>query len=93
LTALSLLPDARVRPSGLKATELIQRVCPVRIRSSQPVATSQSWTVPSAPPDARVRPSGLKATEVTISECPLCTTSSGLWGEAVRDNKPVLRHQ
>src|SRR5262249_9916167 len=64
LTVLSSLPQARIFPSGLKATELITSEYPLRVRNSVPVETSHSLTVFSSLL-ARVFPSGLKATEVT----------------------------
>ena len=63
----SMLPAARVCPSGLNATESTPLVGPVRGR---PIwvgwagsVTFHSRIVPSRPPAARVCPSGLNATE------------------------------
>ena len=62
---LSLLPEAIIRPSGEKATDDTTPVCPCSVRSSRPLATSQSLMVLSLLPEAIVRPSGEKATEFT----------------------------
>ena len=56
-------------PSGEKATELTQNVCPESV-VEDPVATSHSLTVLSPDPDATVPPSREKATELTPSVCP-----------------------
>ena len=45
--------------------------CPVKVRSSFPVARSQSFSVSSELPESAVRPSGAMATLVTSSECPV----------------------
>lgn len=47
LIVLSALPDASRRALGLNATLLIEFVCPLKLRTSLPVATSHSFTVPS----------------------------------------------
>jgi hypothetical protein len=65
MTVLSLDPEANFLPSGLKATERTQPVCPFNIFSGFPVAKSQRITVLSADPEANFLPSGLKATEKT----------------------------
>ena len=70
-TVLSLLPVAIVLPSGLNATLLTHRVCPIRVRLSVSVWTSHSRTVLSPLPLAIVFPSGLNATLKTISVCPV----------------------
>ena len=63
----SLLAAARVRPSGLNATELTPSVPPASGWPSRAgragSVTFHSQTMPSVPPAARVRPSGLNATE------------------------------
>ena len=81
----SWLPAARVRPSGLNATELtvvgpvrgcpIWRGCPIGVARSGSV-TFHSQIAPSPLPAARVCPSGLNATEPTllvgpVSGCPI----------------------
>src|SRR5262249_48050413 len=43
---------------------------PLRVRSSLPVAASQSLTVESSPPEARTLPSGANTTANTDSWCP-----------------------
>ena len=56
-------------PSGEKATEFDTNLeCPLRVRSSRPLATSQSLIVLSLLPEASMRPSGEKATELTQSD-------------------------
>ena len=71
-TLSSPLPAARVRPSGLNATDLRRTCRPSGPVSSWPIctgcaglATFHSHTLSSALPAARVRPSGLNATELT----------------------------
>ena len=61
----SPLPDANVRPSGLKHTEGTVLLCPSSVLAHAPVSTSQSRTVLSPLPDANVGTSGLKHTEIT----------------------------
>ena len=52
---LILTPEARVLPSGLKATLVTDLWCPVRgAPRGWPVATSHSLTVLSSLPEARV---------------------------------------
>ena len=59
------------RPSGLKATERTEFVCPCRGEPmGLPVAASQSRRVLSDEPETMRRPSGLKATEMTTLVCP-----------------------
>ena len=64
MTLLSALPEARVLPSGLKATLLHRaRVPGERLaQAAGGVATSHRMMVLSPLPEARVLPSGLKAT-------------------------------
>ena len=50
--------------------------CPVKVRSSFPLARSQSFSVLSSLPESAVRPSGAMATLLTISECPVKVRSS-----------------
>src|SRR5882724_6213373 len=74
-------PAANVRPSGENATRWTSPRFMVSVRSSRPLATSQSLIVgsylsPSGSPaddpdDARVRPSGENATLRTQDLCPL----------------------
>ena len=62
----SVLPLARVLPSGLKVTELTGALWPVRgVPIWRRVARSHSRIVPSALPLASVLPPGLKVTELT----------------------------
>src|SRR5262249_49955776 len=69
------LAEARVFPSGLKASEFTEARCPnnrlVAFVCSPLIAlaTSQSWIAESQPLDASVLPSGLKATDSTRSQC------------------------
>jgi len=70
----SLLPVARVCPSGLKATELTVSVWPAMTGPGR----SQSRAVLSALPVARVCPLGLKATDQTMLVWPVG------WGGAGR---------
>src|SRR5262249_1712672 len=69
-TVWSSEPLARVRPSGLYATEQTLFVCPWSLAMASPVATSHSHTIRSSEPEAlaSVVPSGLRATEAT-SDC------------------------
>ena len=64
-TALSSLPDATSRPSGLKHTDFTQSPCPSSVLTHAPVSTSHSRTVLSVLPDANNCPSGLNHTEYT----------------------------
>ena len=57
--------------------------CPVKVRSSLPLARSQSFRVLSQLPDRAVRPSGANATLLTLKECP----------EKLRSSFPVARSQ
>src|SRR5437016_421686 len=69
LIVQSSLPEASVLPSGLNASELIDRVCPSKT-VSLPVFTSHSLIVLPAYPEATVSPSGLKATDQTCISSP-----------------------
>jgi hypothetical protein len=75
-------PEARILPSGEKATLHTVLVCPERAHSSRPLATSHSLTVLSLAPEANVLPSGEKATlfpacsERTRSSRPPATSHS-----------------
>src|SRR4051812_12154507 len=71
LIVLSLLAEARVLPSGVKATERTQSWCPSRVAASCRVARSQSLTVLSALAEARIFPSGEKANDQMPPACPL----------------------
>src|SRR5262249_6671076 len=55
--------EARVLPSGEKASDQTPPACPRVGRISRPVATSQRQTRPSSSPEASVRPSREKARE------------------------------
>src|SRR5262245_59470333 len=57
---LQALAEARVLPSGLKATEVTQSVCPLSVARSWPLAASHNLIVWSSLPEATVLPSGLK---------------------------------
>ena len=63
-----LLPDARVLPLGLKATEVTPKNWNRRVLNSLPLVTSQRLTFISMLPEARILPSGLNTTEVTELE-------------------------
>ena len=65
LMVSSTLAEARVLPSGEKATDSIASVCPFRVARSWPVSASHSLMVLSTLAEARVLPSGEKATEET----------------------------
>jgi hypothetical protein len=60
---LSLLPLAKVFPSGLNATDKTSSECPLSVFTFFPVSIDQSWIVLSLLPLAKVFPSVLKATE------------------------------
>jgi len=66
----SMLPEARVRPSGLNATLFTEAEWPIRVLTSLPLATSHSLIVLSTQPDAIVCPFGLNATLITLAEWP-----------------------
>ncbi len=74
-TVRSSLTDARVLPSGAKATRGTLP-CPTSVAESFPVATSQSLIVLSQLPEASVLPSGEKTTELTPCLCPSSVRSS-----------------
>eukprot|EP00802_Teleaulax_amphioxeia_P025759 Tamp_26674.p1 GENE.Tamp_26674~~Tamp_26674.p1 ORF type:complete len:107 (-),score=1.24 Tamp_26674:381-701(-) len=61
------LPEAIVRPSGEKSTQLTLAECPLSCESSLPVATSHMRTVSSSLPLASFAPSGLQETDLTKS--------------------------
>jgi hypothetical protein len=63
LIVLFPLPEARLRPSGAKATASIHAVWPLRVARTRPVSASQSLIVQFQLPEARMRPSGEKATD------------------------------
>jgi hypothetical protein len=66
LTVLSLLLEAMIFPSGLKATEITAPLWPLRGSPTwAPEEASQSLTVLSLLLEAMIFPSGLKVTEVT----------------------------
>jgi hypothetical protein len=76
---LSVLPEARILPSGLNATEVTEPAAPVRgWPMGLPVAASHSLIVPSALPEARSFPSGLNATELTEPAAPVRGWPMGL---------------
>ena len=70
-TLPSRLADASRIPSELNATLQTQCLWPLRVRSSWPLSTSQSFTVPSQLADASRVPSGLNATQWTTFGVPL----------------------
>ena len=45
---LSLLPDATIRPSGLKHTDFTPSPCPSSVLAHAPVSASHSRTAPTA---------------------------------------------
>ena len=64
---------ARIRPSGEYATQRTSRkliVVASRVRIFSPVATSQSFVVPSVFAEASVRPSGENARQLTCRRLP-----------------------
>ena len=63
-------PTTMVRPSGENATALTRLPCPVRVRSSRPLAASHSFIVLSSLPETIVRPSGENATAVDQRHAP-----------------------
>ena len=70
LMVLSALPEAKILPSRLNASELTSVYlnvveCPSNVAILLPVAISHTWMVPSKLPlpEAKVLPSGLKAIE------------------------------
>ena len=67
---LSLLPEARVLPSGLKLTELTELEWPDNVLVSAKVSRFHSFIVLSWLPEDRGLPSGLKLTERTELEWP-----------------------
>ena len=69
-TVWSLLPDARVRPSGENTTAWTALECPLSVSRSFPVATSHNCTFPRRLARARVLPSGEKATSSTLARVP-----------------------
>jgi hypothetical protein len=71
LAVVSQLPDASIRPSGLKATAYTGPAFPASGAPSGPRwGTSQSTIVPSWWPEAKVLPSlGWKATLRTAPAC------------------------
>src|SRR5262245_46627506 len=77
LSALSRLPEARSRPSGLKATQVTASVCPLRDSTSRASAGAQILTVSSSLPEARSLPSRLYATHRTPPSCPFNVRLSG----------------
>src|SRR5262245_52486663 len=64
----SVLPEAS-RPSGPQDRDETALTCPRRVRTSWPVAASQSLTVSSTLPVASLRPSGSHATDEIPWEC------------------------
>ena len=65
-----LLPEARNRPSGEKASDSTKSLWPVNVISSWPLTGSQSLMVVSSLPEARSFPFGEKTTGVRTSLCP-----------------------
>ena len=61
----SPLPDATIRPSGLKHTDHTSSSCPSSVLTHAHVAASHSRTVLSYLPDASCFPSGLKHADIT----------------------------
>src|SRR5205807_2211793 len=70
------LPEARILPSGLKATDVTGKLCPLRVAVIFPLFTSHSLIVLSSLPQASAWPSGLNATEEAGAPCPLRVASS-----------------
>ena len=63
-------PETSIWPSGLKATEFIGRVCPLRVALHVRSFVSQSRTTMSSPAVASSVPSGLNATDRTEPSWP-----------------------
>jgi hypothetical protein len=61
-TVLSALPEARILPEGLNATDQTQLACPVQVLKTSPVVLSHNFTVLSALAEARILLEGLNAT-------------------------------
>jgi hypothetical protein len=74
---LSLLPEAKDLPSGLKDREFTLPPCPKRVRFSVAVAKSQSFMVLSVLHVATVCPSRLNATDLTERLCPFNIRGAG----------------
>lgn len=72
----SLLTEANVAPSGLKAMPLTVSVWPSSTKSSAPVSVSHSRTVLSLLAEAIIPSSGLK---ITFWMYPLCPCSAKRW--------------
>src|SRR6478672_12377659 len=70
LMVLSLLAEAKVLPSGLKATLQTEFLCPVRVAMDFWGCRFHSLMVLSKLAEANVKPSGLKATLLTELLCP-----------------------
>jgi hypothetical protein len=66
---LSWLPEAKNLPSGVKATELTECLCPFKVAITFCHSKLHSLTVLSSLPEAKYLPSGEKAKEHTISLC------------------------
>src|SRR6185503_2594436 len=70
-TLIELSPLVEMTLSSLgKNTATIDSVCPVRVRRSSPVSTSQILTVLSLPPLASSLPLGENTLTHTSSSCP-----------------------
>jgi len=74
----SCAPEARILPSGLKATRMTVSECARRVCTGTPVSAFQTMMSLSAPPEARVFPSGAKSTVQTIDVWPWKTRSGRL---------------
>ena len=66
------------RPVGRERHRADAAVCPSKVRSSRPVAASQSLTVLSPPPESRREPSAETAADLMPSECGMLGTISTL---------------
>src|SRR5262249_15920570 len=66
LAVPSKLPVASRAPSGDQATDVTWPVCPLRVRSSRPLAASHTLAVPSQLPVATRAPSGAHTPPIPI---------------------------
>jgi len=71
--------EARIAPSGLKATALTARSWPISVFMRVCRAAFHRRTFLSSEAEASTVPSGLKATSLTLSRWPLSTVSVSIW--------------
>src|SRR5512142_1479156 len=87
LTVRSSPPEARMVPSGLKATALTRDEWPVRLVTRLSPATFHNLTVASSLAEATNDPSGLKATPWMRPRCCVNTLPVDPSGEGVSARK------